>query len=81
MRQYSIAKDPMGNKLMSLYKGVEKKRRKAAMLIFTWEKKERGIKKDQQPLVSCSFLLFFWEDNVNLFSYKGVFRSCVDGRP
>jgi len=45
------------------------------------KEKERGIKKDQQPLVSCSFLLFFWEDNVNLFSSKGVFRSCVDGRP
>ncbi|KAJ6764871.1 KINASE REGULATOR-LIKE PROTEIN putative-RELATED [Salix koriyanagi] len=39
MRQYSIANDPMGNKQRSLYKRVENKRRKASMVIFTWERK------------------------------------------
>ncbi|KAG6752777.1 hypothetical protein POTOM_042815 [Populus tomentosa] len=53
--QYSIAKDPMGNKLRSLYKGVEKKRRKAAMLIFTWERKRDWNK--ERSATTC-FLFF-----------------------
>ena len=44
-----------GNKLRSLYKGVEKKRRKAAMLIFTWERKRDRNK--ERSATTC-FLFF-----------------------